>query len=69
LHRTLVSAYIILLGGALAATATYARRAHTAERQLAAARAAGYRQGLAHAALGLLSGSTRMDATDERTPE
>lgn len=70
MHRTLVSAYMILLGGALTATAAYARRTRTAEQQLTAEHAAGYRQGLTHAALGLLTtSSTRIGTTGERTPE
>lgn len=69
---TLTAAYGAILTAALAVTVARARRAEaaTAER-CAAAHAAGYRQGLMHAAAGLLDcprpgTSTRVD-TDERS--
>jgi hypothetical protein len=69
--RTVTTAALI------AATATittmYTRRvcAGALEQQRAKAHAAGYRDGLMHAALGLLdpTPSTRVDAADERKPE
>jgi hypothetical protein len=72
-HTTLpvIGGLALILAAAPAAVAAHGHQAAAAtEQQLAAEHTAGYRQGLTHAALGLLTtSSTRMDVTDERTPE